>query len=570
MLWMLRHPGRLLSEHQAISDLLADELWLSEVNWLHNDGLLTVDATIAAHGYQYEVRLTFPEHFPLVPAFVQPRDPDAYWSRHQYGAGGTLCLELRPDNWHPDATGADVLRSAYQLLEIENPLGGGSAVHAPSDHQPWPAWTLSMTNRVALIDQGTLDRLQQGLSTQPSWSYWYPARSCMSGMICDEVDMAARSVPPVGLGTWVGATVPLTVCCATSPLPELLESQDQLASLLQLDFNGAPDKSDNTYLVVSREKAQLVNVQGGGPLAVWPVHVMQDDANVRKAVIATERPLKIGLVGAGSIGSKIAESLVRAGVVELVVIDGDLMLPANLARHALNWERVGVAKAKGLAEYLGLINSAVKVQATDVNLRWQQSPKNYSVRLKQLTDCHILVDATGDHPTTLMLAAMAEAANLPFLAVSVFEGGIGAWLAPCLPGLSPPFVIAYEQYQAYCQQEVDAQGIVVPTPAPRRYEGTSADGSPIMADDADVSMAAAHAARLILDMLARPDDPELAQWLLLGFRKGWLFKRHGDNSMIDMGSYTPPATAPDDVRNQGLALLTEIIMRKDGVETSVP
>lgn len=570
MLWTLRHPGRLLSEHKAISDLLTSEPWLSEVNWLHDDGLLAVDATIAAHGHQYEVRLTFPEYFPLVPAFVQPRDPDAYWSGHQYGSGGTLCLELRPDNWHPEATGADVLRSAFHLLEIENPLGGGPAVHAPSAHRPWPTWAVSMTNHVALIYQGTLDRMQQGLSKQPSWSYWYPARSCMSGMICDEVDMAAQLIPPVGQANWVGATVPLSVCCATSPLPEFVESHDQLASLLQLNINGATDKCDNAYLVLSREKAQLVSVKGNGPFAVCTVHVMQDDANVRKADIATEKLLKIGLVGAGSIGSKIAESLVRAGVAELVVIDGDLMLPANLSRHALNWERVGAAKAKGLAEHLGLINLAVKVQAINVDLRWQQSPQNYSDRLKQLTDCHILVDATGDHPTTLMLAAMAEAASLPFIAVSVFEGGIGALLAPCVPGLSPPFVIAYEQYQAYCKQEVDAQGIVIPPPPPRRYEGTAADGSPMMADDADVSMAAAHAARLILDMMARPDDPELAQWLLLGFRNGWLFKRHGDNRMIEMGSYSPPAKVPDDVRNQGLALLIEIIRRKDGVEAPDP
>jgi hypothetical protein len=54
------------------------------------------------------------------------------WTAHQYGKG-TFCLELRPDNWLPGATGVDVLRSAYNLLVIENPLGEGGK-RAPSAH----------------------------------------------------------------------------------------------------------------------------------------------------------------------------------------------------------------------------------------------------------------------------------------------------------------------------------------------------------------------------------------------------------------------------------------------------
>jgi hypothetical protein len=47
------------------------------------------------------------------------RDSAERWSSHQYGAGGELCLELGPDNWHQDLTGANMIESARRLLEGE-------------------------------------------------------------------------------------------------------------------------------------------------------------------------------------------------------------------------------------------------------------------------------------------------------------------------------------------------------------------------------------------------------------------------------------------------------------------
>lgn len=116
-------------------------------------------ALITAHGHEYPIRLIFPDQFPEVPAWVEPQEK-VHWSSHQYGESA-LCLELRPDNWHPAATGVDVLRSAQDLLHIENPLGGGT-VRAETAHQPNQAQAYTWWRNAVMISAGYAARIHAG------------------------------------------------------------------------------------------------------------------------------------------------------------------------------------------------------------------------------------------------------------------------------------------------------------------------------------------------------------------------------------------------------------------------
>jgi len=111
-LWWLSEYRRVGIERTAVEALAASQPWFMLRVWEISGFRLAAVGEIIAHGVSYPVRLIYPDPFPSVPAWVEPQDPNAKWSSHQYGAGGTLCLELRPDNWIPTATGADVLRSA--------------------------------------------------------------------------------------------------------------------------------------------------------------------------------------------------------------------------------------------------------------------------------------------------------------------------------------------------------------------------------------------------------------------------------------------------------------------------
>ena len=59
---------------------------------------------------------------------------------------------------------------------------------------------------------------------------------------------------------------------------------------------------------------------------------------------------KITIIGLGALGSQIFMNLIRAGQGEWTLIDKDLLLPHNLARHALDGFSVGYSKAFKLAE----------------------------------------------------------------------------------------------------------------------------------------------------------------------------------------------------------------------------
>ena len=70
---------------------------------------------------------------------------------------------------------------------------------------------------------------------------------------------------------------------------------------------------------------------------------------------------------AGGIGSKIAEMLVRSGVERLLLVDGDVFLPENLERHALDWRDVGARKVDVMKARLLEIAPAASIATVDQN-----------------------------------------------------------------------------------------------------------------------------------------------------------------------------------------------------------
>jgi hypothetical protein len=78
---------------------------------------------------------------------------------------------------------------------------------------------------------------------------------------------------------------------------------------------------------------------------------------------------KAVLVGAGAIGSHLADSLVREGRFGWTIIDDDRLLPHNLARHVARGESVTQRKAKILTEHVnGTLAGAPCATALAANL----------------------------------------------------------------------------------------------------------------------------------------------------------------------------------------------------------
>lgn len=92
-----------------------------------------------------------------------------------------------------------------------------------------------------------------------------------------------------------------------------------------------------------------------GDLPVTPLEVYEEfSARVAKEASGRDAEWmpRVFLVGAGALGSHLADQLARSGVNRWDVLDADVLLPHNLARHALDGFSVGASKAHALSMHI--------------------------------------------------------------------------------------------------------------------------------------------------------------------------------------------------------------------------
>ncbi|MCG5486832.1 MAG: hypothetical protein KK482_24575 [Sinorhizobium meliloti] len=80
----------------------------------------------------------------------------------------------------------------------------------------------------------------------------------------------------------------------------------------------------------------------------------------------------------------------------------------------------------------------------DQNPNWQKSASTNAAHFDLITACDIIVDAAGDPATSMLLGALAFENQKPFVSVEVFEGGIGALVAPSVPKRNAAYTLGRE------------------------------------------------------------------------------------------------------------------------------
>lgn len=137
------------------------------------------------------------------------------------------------------------------------------------------------------------------------------------------------------------------------------------------------------------------------------------------------------LIGCGALGTVLADTLVRAGVGFLRVVDRDTVELNNLQRQVLFDERdaaEGAPKAVAAAARLAAINSDVTIEpvVADAN------PAN----IESLAEsAHILLDGTDNFETRFLINDVAVKHGIPW----VYGACVGAegMVMPILPGITP-------------------------------------------------------------------------------------------------------------------------------------
>ena len=570
-MWFLHNPQRLKAESADIEILRAEKSWLVTTTPRVNKGLrFAVDFDIIVNSEVLPFTLEYPAFFPKTPPSVHPRD-GRHYSSHQWGYGGELCLEYRSDNWDPAITGAMMIESAYRLLSGEQPAPDLRAV-VPSAHQTSLGQRLRSENCRAFLTSTLRDHLG---TTQPG--YRYP---------CNIIEIRGRrptwtafiaSIGPASAPTWREQGIPLGNNQGAHGilvrLPSLagvtVSGQEDLdrivkATIAQDVVAGDSNATMNFTVLADATTVQfyfsILHEGTWKALAYRTIDISHENATRLPGSYAAMVGKTVGIVGCGSLGSKIATSLARSGVRGFVLIDDDILKPDNLVRNDLDLGSLGAHKADGLEERLSVVAPGVKADVSRIALGGQESPGITATMLDRLAACDLLIDATADSQAFNFVSAVARHACRPMIWAEVYGGGIGGFVARLRPNIEPPPPAARRQYRAWCHsQGVSWQG------QGNRYDLQRGAELPLVADDADVGVIAAHAARMAIDVLVRGDASDFPYpAYVIGLSQGWVFDAPFDTRPIEFSAedeWQPPISKEQ--AGAGLEYLMALLEKKD-------
>lgn len=139
-----------------------------------------------------------------------------------------------------------------------------------------------------------------------------------------------------------------------------------------------------------------------------------DDLIGRGSLSSGLRTTSALLIGAGSLGSVLGELLVRSGVREITVVDGESLEAGNLVRHTLELRHVDAPKAQSVASRLRQI--APEVDALGIDSKFTDRP----VRFRKRTDrAELVIDATASNELLRELDALPADPDRVFVSVSL-------------------------------------------------------------------------------------------------------------------------------------------------------
>lgn len=543
MIWYLEDPQRFRQEREALERLVANQPWLTSGEWRVDGSLRLIwDADIATSARVYPISVEYPNHFPHSPPLVLPRGPSERWSSHQYGEGGELCTEFGSDNWHPGLMGADIVQSAYRLLDGETPRAGQEAI-VTSRHAVTVGQALRGSRWRLLITR----ELRDIISTQPERAL---LTGKLIGMYHEESYVLAVTSLVLSDGTqWIDPGVPKPIKQEGYEREMLLTRwpegdavpTTQSAKALRGAVNGTT--ADNVpYLITCGTKIYAHRLWDEGDdtiseissIPAQPAKVRLDNQH------ACLGGRKIALVGCGSLGSKLAVMLSRAGAGKFLLVDDDVMLPDNLVRHDLDWRDIGSHKADAIARRVQLVNPMAECEVRRHRLGGQESSGSIETLIATLATCDLIIDATADVRVFGYVAAAAASGAKPLVWAEVFGGGFGGLIARHRPSLEPDPTSMRRAIEDWCREQGQ------PIERASDYE-TRGSGPSLIADDADVTVIAAHAARLAVDtLIARSPSMFPYSVYMVGLASGWIFEQPFDTRPIDVGKPAAQAAAPVD------------------------
>ena len=129
------------------------------------------------------------------------------------------------------------------------------------------------------------------------------------------------------------------------------------------------------------------------------------------------KKFRIGIAGAGGLGSNCAAALARAGVGTLVIADFDRVEPSNLSRQYYFVRQTGMTKTEALKENLVSIRPEIQIIVHQVKLNTENIPLIFA-------GCHVIVEAfdKSDMKEMLIETVQRDLHGIPLIVGSGMAG----------------------------------------------------------------------------------------------------------------------------------------------------
>ena len=550
MAWFERRPRRLRHEREVLESL-GQEGWVKSVDWVidAHAGTAHVEIDFEAGEQIRQARLEYPFIYPSAPPRLVPRKPGQRWSTHQWGTG-ELCLQVRADTWLKSLDGADVLRSARHLLDTEGTVDEfGRPGEVPSEHRFTEGQLLRWEYaRLVLSDEllAEVQRRGPGVWVLDLRTNFFD-NSCVSLGVgisgSPEHDTWADPTIPSSVGRGLNGVGRIAIIERGDPRFQALTSRDMPCDERWAAFSSIP--FDGYGIVVGLLDGHVIaKFLGTDNYTKDIIKILMDKQQrspTRNAVLVGRR---VAILGCGSMGSKVATSLARIGVSNFYLVDSDVLKVGNLVRNELDWGEVGAHKADALALRLKRINAQVTVDRWVNQLGGQTSVDALMVCLTMLKTCDLIVETTGSGQGFVYASSVSEDAGVPMVWGRVFGGGFGGYIARSRPGIeASPLDVRNSIYQWF-----QTPGFPEP-PADTGidYAAGHDDQTPMIADDADVSVISSHLTHFAADALRGPANSDYPHSVyVIGLRKEWIFEQPFDTRPIDVSRVTSSNVANED------------------------
>jgi molybdopterin/thiamine biosynthesis adenylyltransferase len=163
------------------------------------------------------------------------------------------------------------------------------------------------------------------------------------------------------------------------------------------------------------------------------------------------------IIGCGALGAIQAETLARAGVGQLVLVDRDFVEPSNLQRQVMFDEQdafEGLPKAVAAARRISRLNSAVKTTPLVIDVNFENVEEI-------LADADLVCDGTDNFETRFLINDACIKSGVPW----IYGAAVGSYglTMTILPGQTPCLRCVLEQApEPGTGPTCDTAGVIMP------------------------------------------------------------------------------------------------------------